>query len=108
MSAAKLGQELARIIFPVDDVLPVVGRDRRVGAERRLGVAAEQRLRILIRDAQAAGEFAPVASADTVTFTIFGFVNELPLWYRPTGRKRPAQLATELADLILASLGVTA
>ena len=60
----------------------------------------------LVRDAQAAGEFAQVASADTVTFTIFGFVNELPLWYRPTGRKRPAQLGDELADLILAALGV--
>jgi AcrR family transcriptional regulator len=62
----------------------------------------------LVRDAQASGEFTAVASADTVTFTIFGFVNELPLWYRPTGRKRPAQLAAELADLILAALEVSA
>ena len=44
-----------------------------------------------------------VACADTVTFTIFGVVNELPLWYRPPGRKRPAQLAAELADLVLAA-----
>jgi AcrR family transcriptional regulator len=63
-------------------------------------------VRTLVRDAQAGGEFSPVASADTVTFTIFGFVNELPLWYRPAGRKRPAQLATELADLVLAALEV--
>jgi AcrR family transcriptional regulator len=62
----------------------------------------------LVRDAQAAGEFAAVAGADTVTFTIFGFVNELPLWYRPNGRKRPAQLGDELADLVLASLEVHA
>ena len=41
-----------------------------------------------------------------MTFTIFGFVNELPLWYRPNGRKRPAQLASELADLMLAALAV--
>lgn len=60
----------------------------------------------LVRDAQAAGEFARVASADTVTFTIFGVVNELPLWYRPTGRKRPAQLADELADFVLSALEV--
>jgi AcrR family transcriptional regulator len=60
----------------------------------------------LVRDAQAAGEFSAVATADTVTFTIFGFVNELPLWYRLTGRKRPAQLAAELADLVLAALEV--
>lgn len=58
----------------------------------------------LVRDAQAAGEFARSASADTVTFTIFGVVNELPLWYRPAGRKRPAQLADEVADFVLAAL----
>lgn len=61
-------------------------------------------VRKLIRDAQSAGVFATVASADTVTFTIFGFVNELPLWYKPNGRKRPTQLATELADYVLAGL----
>jgi hypothetical protein len=60
----------------------------------------------LVRDAQAAGEFAAVASADTVTFTVFGYVNELPLWYRPTGRKAAVQLATELADFVLAALEV--
>jgi AcrR family transcriptional regulator len=62
----------------------------------------------LIRDGQAAGDFATVAGADTVTFAIFGFVNELPLWYRPNGRKRPAQLGAELADLVLAALGAAA
>jgi AcrR family transcriptional regulator len=62
----------------------------------------------LVRDAQATGEFAAVAGADTVTFTIFGFVNELPLWYRPNGRKRPAQLGDELADLVLTALEVRA
>ncbi|HEY8300517.1 MAG TPA: TetR/AcrR family transcriptional regulator [Jatrophihabitans sp.] len=61
-------------------------------------------VRKLIRSGQASGEFARVASADTITFTIFGVVNELPLWYRPGGRKRPAQLATELADFVLAGL----
>jgi hypothetical protein len=43
-----------------------------------------------------------------VTFTIFGVINELPLWYRPQGRKRPAQIATELADFVLAALAVPA
>jgi AcrR family transcriptional regulator len=60
----------------------------------------------LIRDAQAAGAFAAVASPETVTFTIFGVINELPLWYRPHGRKRPAQIGTELADFVLAALEV--
>lgn len=60
----------------------------------------------LIREAQASGEFSKVASADTVTFTIFGVVNEMPVWYRPGGRTRPAQLATEIADLVLSALEV--
>ena len=60
----------------------------------------------LIRDGQATGDFAAVAPPEIVTFTLFGVINELPLWYRPGGRKRPAQLATELADLILAALEV--
>ena len=60
----------------------------------------------LIRDGQADGDFAAIASPEVVTFTIFGVINELPLWYRPNGRKRPAQFAAELADLILAALEV--
>lgn len=60
----------------------------------------------LIRTAQDAGDFAPVASPETITFTIFGVINELPLWYRPGGRKRPAQIAGELADFVLAALEV--
>jgi hypothetical protein len=31
-------------------------------------------------------------------------INELPLWYRPSGRKRPEQIAGELADFVLAGL----
>jgi AcrR family transcriptional regulator len=80
--------------------------DERTAEYRRARRRYHDAVRGLIRDAQAAGEFAAVADADTVTFTIFGFVNELPLWYRPNGRKRPRQLATELADLILAALEV--
>ena len=61
-------------------------------------------VRRLVRRGQASGEFRRVASADMVTFTVFGLINELPQWYRPDGRQRPAQLADELADLILAAL----
>ncbi len=81
--------------------------DERTAAYRRARRRYHDTVRRLIRDAQAAGQFAPVASADTVTFTIFGYVNELPLWYRTNGRKRPAQLAAELADLVLAALART-
>ena len=80
--------------------------DERTREYRRARRRYHDTVHKLVREGQAAGVFAAVASADTVTFTIFGFVNELPLWYRPNGRKRPAQLGTELADLILASLGV--
>jgi AcrR family transcriptional regulator len=78
--------------------------DERTAAYRRARRRYHDTVRRLIRDAQAAGTFASVASADTVTFTIFGYVNELPLWYRPSGRQQPAQLAAELADLVLAAL----
>jgi AcrR family transcriptional regulator len=80
--------------------------DERTEQYRRARRRYHDTVKRLVRDAQAAGEFATVATADTVTFTIFGFVNELPLWYRPSGRKRPAQLAAELADLVLAALEV--
>lgn len=60
----------------------------------------------LVQDGQASGDFASVASADVITFTIFGVINELPLWYRADGRKTAAQIATELSDLVLAALEV--
>jgi AcrR family transcriptional regulator len=41
---------------------------------------------------------------DAVTFTVFGVINELPVWYRADGPKQPAEIAAELSDLILAAL----
>jgi AcrR family transcriptional regulator len=81
----------------------------RLGDEHTASYRAARRryhdaVRKLIRTAQASGAFTRVASADTVTFTIFGVINELPLWYRPNGRKKPAQIGEELADFILAGL----
>ena len=58
----------------------------------------------LVRTGQAAGDFAPVASPEMVSFTLFGVINELPVWYRPDGPKQPSELAAELAALILAAL----
>jgi AcrR family transcriptional regulator len=58
----------------------------------------------LIRKAQATGEFSEVASPEMVTFTVFGVINELPVWYQPHGRKRPAAIADELSDFVLAAL----
>jgi AcrR family transcriptional regulator len=78
--------------------------DERVADYRRARRRYHDTVQRLVRDAQATGEFAAVASPATVTLTIFGVINELPLWYRPHGRKRPAQIAGELADLVLAAL----
>lgn len=58
----------------------------------------------LVDDAQLRGQFSAVASPETIAFTIFGVVNEMPRWYRPTGRMRPEQIGTEIADLVLAGL----
>ncbi len=81
--------------------------DERTAAYRAARRRYHDAVRKVIRSGQAAGSFGRIASADTVTFTIFGVINELPLWYRPTGRKRPAQIATELADFVLAGLETT-
>jgi AcrR family transcriptional regulator len=81
----------------------------RLGDERTAEYRAARRryhdaMRRLIRQGQASGEFARAASADIVTFTIFGMINELPLWYRPSGRKKPTEIGTELADFVLRAL----
>jgi len=82
--------------------------DERTAAYRRARRRYHDTVVRLIRDGQASGALARTASPETVTLTIFGVVNELPLWYRPQGRTRPAQIAAELADLVLAGLGVAA
>ena len=43
-----------------------------------------------------------------VGWTIFGLSTSLPTWYRPDGPKKPAEIAAELADLVLAGLAGTA
>lgn len=63
-------------------------------------------VRKLVAEGQKAGEFGTAASAETVTFTVFGVINELPLWYRPTGRQRPTQIAEELSAFVLTGLEV--
>jgi AcrR family transcriptional regulator len=80
--------------------------DERSALYRRQRRRYHDTVKRLVRDGQAAGQFAAVASPDTVTVTIFGVVNELPIWFRPSGRKRPAQLADEIADFVLAALEV--
>jgi AcrR family transcriptional regulator len=78
--------------------------DERTAEYRRARRRYHDEVQRLVRTAQASGEFTSVASPEIVTFTIFGLINELPLWYRPHGRKRPAQIASEFSDLVLAAL----
>ncbi len=80
--------------------------DERTAEYRAARRRYHNRVRSLIQRGQSSGAFATVAPADIVTFTIFGVVNELPLWYRPDGRKKPDRIGTELADLVLAALEV--
>lgn len=74
---------------------------RRVRRARR---AMHDAVLELVRDAQARGEFEAVSSPEMVTFTLFGVINELPVWYQPGGKKRPADIAEELSRLLLAAL----
>ncbi|GAB2462415.1 TetR/AcrR family transcriptional regulator [Jatrophihabitans fulvus] len=78
--------------------------DERTEQYRRQRRRYHDAVRKLVRDGQASGAFGSVASPDMIANTVFGVVNELPIWYRPNGRKRPAQLAQELADLVLRGL----
>jgi len=90
----------------------VFGREQhRLGDERTAQYRQARRryhdaVTRLIRGGRASGAFAAVASPEVVTFTVFGVINELPVWYRPGGRKRPAQIAAELADIVLTALEV--
>jgi AcrR family transcriptional regulator len=79
-------------------------RDERTAEYRKARRRYHDAVKKLVRDGQSTGEFAAVASPDMVTFMIFGVINEMPLWYRPHGKARPAQIAAELTALVLAAL----
>ncbi len=81
----------------------------RVDQQRWLVLQADWRryqdvVRGLIRDAQQSGRFSEVASPEVVAWTIFGLSTSLPTWYRADGPKKAAEIAEELADLVLAGL----
>lgn len=58
----------------------------------------------LVQKEQKAGAFNDAVSAEIVTYTVFGMINQLATWYRPDGPKSPAQIADELADFTLMGL----
>lgn len=78
--------------------------DERTEEYRRLRRRYHDSVRHLISSAQRAGTFSTVASAETVTVTIFGVINQLPVWYRADGPVGPDEIGNELANLLLAAL----
>lgn len=81
----------------------------RLDPERRRLLQADWRryqdaVRALIRQAQAVGVFSTVASPEVVSWSFFGLISTLATWYRPDGPMKPAEIARELADLVLAGL----
>lgn len=80
--------------------------DERAGEYRRARRRYHDAVVELVRAGQGSGAFSSVASPETVTFTIFGMINELPLWYRPDGPKSAQRIGAELADFVLAALEV--
>jgi len=108
---------LREIIDDLVETTTVSVREAKVFAREshRLSDANQQRVRLsrraihdavveLVATAQTSGRFAPVASPEMVAFTVFGVINELPVWYQPGGPKGAPVIAGELADLVLAAL----
>jgi AcrR family transcriptional regulator len=58
----------------------------------------------LIRKGQRSGEFRKIASPEMVTLAIFGVIQEIPMWYRSNGRRKPEEIGSELADIFLGAL----
>lgn len=92
----------AKVFFREGYRLSDANQQRVRAARRQIHDAVTE----LVRSAQRDGAFATVASPEMVTFTMFGVINELPVWYSPDGLKSPAQLAGELAELVLNGLVV--
>ena len=65
--------------------------------------AYEARFRRLVEDGVASGEFAPVDPALAATFLLTA-LNGVAAWYRPEGRRTPAEIADAYADMALRSL----
>ena len=82
---------------------------RRLDQDRWVSLQADWRryqdsVRKIIRDAQEQGVFAATASPEIISWTIFGFTNDMHTWYRPDGPKSAAVIAKELADFVLNGL----
>lgn len=63
-------------------------------------------VRELIRRGQADGAFRPSTSPQLTSWAIFGVTNSMHTWFRPDGPKTAADIAKELADLIMSGIVV--
>jgi AcrR family transcriptional regulator len=84
---------------------------RSLGAERRAGIAErrdayEGRVRRVIEDGMAGGEFALTDPAVAAAF-VLSAVNGLASWYRPDGRLASDRIADHFVDLALRSVTET-
>jgi AcrR family transcriptional regulator len=61
-------------------------------------------VRDVIAKGQADGVFATTSSPHVVSWAVFGVTNSLHTWFRPDGPKTAADIATELADLVMFGL----
>ena len=61
-------------------------------------------VRSVIRDAQASGDFASVASPEVISWMIFGVTSTMPTWYRPDGPKKATEIADEICAVVFAAL----
>lgn len=66
----------------------------------------DDNLRQLVKDGQAAGEFAPELDPPLMVMGMLGMMNWVYQWYRPDGRLSPAEIASSFADLVLGGLAV--
>jgi AcrR family transcriptional regulator len=93
----------------VEEAAVFVREMHRLDDERLAAIRADRRryhetFRGLVAKAQADGSLSAVTSAETVTLMVFGVINQLPTWYRPTGPKTSAEFAEEVTAFVLAAL----
>ncbi|MDT7601055.1 MAG: TetR/AcrR family transcriptional regulator, cholesterol catabolism regulator [Pseudonocardiales bacterium] len=61
-------------------------------------------LAALIEDAQRAGVVKPGVDAQLAALAALGAMNWVYRWYRPDGRKSPAEIADQYAEIVIAGL----
>lgn len=100
-TAARVAE--AKVFFRESHRLGDVNQERVRAARRQIHDAVTG----LVRQGQQNGEFNTVATPEMVTFTVFGVINELPVWFSENGPLTPQEIAAQLADLVLIGLAAS-